>query len=140
VAIGEERKGMDRRRAAPGVAYRDKQLVVWRVVKPSGLRLVGAIDAFNVGHVEELLAGAFNRESDCDVHVDLSLIEFVDVSGIRAIVAAAMRADGHHRLILHGLPPQMRRVMEAVGWSELPALAIVAEAFPEGDGSWPEQS
>jgi anti-anti-sigma factor len=131
---------LDRQTAAPGVAYRDKQLVVWRAVKPSGLRLVGAIDAFNVGQVEELLAGALNGESDYDIHIDLSMIEFVDVSGIRAIVAAAMKADGHHRLILHGLPPQMSRVMEAVGWSELPALAIVAEAFPEGDGSWPEQS
>jgi anti-anti-sigma factor len=131
---------LDRQTAAPSVAYRDKQLVVWRAVKPSGLRLVGAIDAFNVGQVEELLAGALNGESDHDIHIDLSMIEFVDVSGIRAIVSAAMKADGHHRLILHGLPPQMSRVMESVGWSELPALAIVAEAFPEGDGSWPEQS
>jgi anti-anti-sigma factor len=131
---------LDRQTAARSVAYRDKQLVVWRAVKPSGLRLVGAIDAFNVGQVEELLAGALNGERDHDIHIDLSMIEFVDVSGIRAIVSAAMKADGHHRLILHGLPPQMSRVMESVGWSELPALAIVAEAFPEGDGSWPEQS
>jgi anti-anti-sigma factor len=131
---------LDRQTAAPGVAYRDKQLVVWRAVKPSGLRLVGAIDAFNVGQVEELLAGALNGESDYDIHIDLSMIEFVDVSGIRAIVAAATKADAHHRLILHGLSPQMSRVMEAVGWSELPALAIAAEAFPEGDGYWREQS
>jgi anti-anti-sigma factor len=127
-------KGVDRRRAAPRVVYRDKQLVVWQVVKPSGLKLVGAIDAFNVGRVEELLAGALNGESDYDVHIDLSMIEFVDVSGIQAFVGAAQKTDRHHRLILHGLPPQMSRVMEVVGWSELPSLVIAPEAFPDGDG------
>jgi anti-anti-sigma factor len=120
--------------AASHVAYRDKQLVVWRVVKPSGLRLVGAIDAFNVGPVEEFLAGALNGESDYDVHIDLSMIEFVGVSGIRALVEAAEKADGRHRMILHGLPPLMRRVMDVVGWTDLPTLLIVPEAFPDGDG------
>ena len=119
--------------AASDVAYRDKQLVVRRILRPSGLRLVGAIDVFNVHQVEEVLAGALNGESDYDVHVDLSLIEFVDVSGIRAIVAAAERADGHHRMIVHGLPPLMSRVMEVVGWSDLPTLTIASEAFPSGD-------
>jgi len=125
---------MDRRRAAtPIVAYRDKQLVVWRVFRPSGLRLVGAIDTFNVRRVEDLLTGALNGESDFDVHIDLSLIEFVDVSGIRAIVAAAEKADGRHRMILHGLPPQMGRVMEVVGWSDLPTLVVAPETFPDGE-------
>lgn len=124
---------MDRRRAAFGVAYCDKQLVVWRILQPSGLRLVGEIDASNVRQVEELLAGLLNGESDYDVHIDLSLIEFVDVSGIRAIVSAAEKADGRHRMILHGLPPLVSRVMEVVGWSDLPTLFIAAEAFPDGD-------
>lgn len=122
---------MDRPMAAtPIVAYRDKQLVVWRVFQPSGLRLVGAIDTFNVRRVEDLLIGALNGESDFDVHIDLSLIEFVDVSGIRAIVAAAQAADGRHRMIIHGLPPQMGKVMEVVGWSDLPAIVVAPETFP----------
>jgi anti-anti-sigma factor len=128
--VESRRKGRDRRVAASDVAYRDKQLVVWRVLKPSGLRFVGAIDAFNVARVEDLLAGALNGESDYDVHIDLSLIEFVDISGIRALVAAAGKADGNHRMILHGLPPLMSRVMELVGWSDSPTLFIAAEAFP----------
>jgi anti-anti-sigma factor len=116
--------------AASGVAYSDKQLVVWRLLRPGGLRFVGAIDAFNVDRVEELLAGALNGESDYDVHIDLSLIEFVDVSGIRALVAAAEKTDGRHRMILHGLPPLMSKVMEVVGWSDSPTIVIAAEAFP----------
>jgi anti-anti-sigma factor len=117
--------------AASDVAYRDKQLVVWHIMRPSGLRLVGAIDASNVHQVEEVLASALNGESDYDVHIDLSLIEFVDVSGIRAIVAAAEKADGHHRMIIHGLPPLMSKVMRVVGWSDLPTLVIAAEDFPQ---------
>jgi anti-anti-sigma factor len=117
--------------AASELAYRDKQLVVWRIPRPTGLRLVGAIDAFNVHQVEEILASALNGGTDYDVHIDMSLIEFVDVSGIRAIVAAAENADGHHRMIIHGLPPLMRRVMEVVGWSDLPTLTITLDAFPQ---------
>ena len=60
-------------------------------------------------------------------------LEFSDVSGIRAIVAAAEKARDHHRLILHGLPPLMRRVMDVVGWTELPTL-FVAGSEPGHDG------
>jgi anti-anti-sigma factor len=131
--VESRRKGNDRRASASGVAYRDKQLIVWRVGRPSGLRLVGAVDAFNVRHVEDILASALNGESEYDVHIDVSMIEFVDVSGIRALVSAAERADGRHRMILHGLPPLMSRVMEVVGWSDLPTLFIAPGAFPHGD-------
>lgn len=115
------------------MAYRDKQLVVWRIQRPTGLRLIGAIDAFNVHQVEEILAGALNGESDYDVHIDLSLIEFVDVSGIRALVDAAERAEGRHRMILHGLPPLMSKVIDVVGWSDSSALFIAKGDFPQGE-------
>jgi anti-anti-sigma regulatory factor len=115
---------------AAAVAYRDKQLVVLRILRPSGLRFIGAIDAFNVSRVEEILAHALNGESDHDVHMDVSLIEFVDVSGIRAFVAAAEKTDGHHRMILYGLPPLMSKVMDVVGWSDSPTLFISTGEFP----------
>jgi anti-anti-sigma regulatory factor len=115
---------------AAAVAYRDKQLVVLRILRPSGLRFIGAIDAFNVSRVEEILAHALNGESDHDVHMDVSLIEFVDVSGIRAFVAAAEKTDGRHRMILHGLPPLMSKVMDVVGWSDSPTLFIATGELP----------
>jgi anti-anti-sigma regulatory factor len=127
------RKETDTEEARSGVAYRDKQLVVWRRQRPSGLRLIGVIDAFNVQGVEEVLADALNGESDYDVHIDLSLIEFVDVSGIRALVAAAGKAEGRHRVILHGLPPLMSKVMGVVGWSDSATLLIAQEEFPQAE-------
>jgi anti-anti-sigma factor len=127
------RKETDTEEARSGVAYRDKQLVVWRMQRPSGLRLIGVIDAFNVQGAEEVLADALNGESDYDVHIDLSLVEFVDVSGIRALVAAAETAEGRHRVILHGLPPLMSKVMGVVGWSDSATLLIAQEEFPEAE-------
>ena len=63
-------------------------------------------------------------DGEGDLHIDLSYLEFCDVSGIRALVAAAESVSGRRRLVLHGLPPQLRTVMTVVGWTDLPGLAI----------------
>jgi len=66
---------------------------------------------------------------DDDLHVDLSLLEFVDVAGIRRIVKVADSAPEARRLVLHGLPPTIRRVMSIVGWADHPKL-VIDEASP----------
>jgi anti-anti-sigma factor len=125
---------MERRRSSTQqTVYRDRQLVINRSDRPSGLRLIGAVDASNVESVVKVLASALNGESDHDVHVDLARLEFADVSGIRALVQAAERADGRHRMIIHGLPPLMEKVMKVVGWTDLRSLSISETTFPEGD-------
>jgi anti-anti-sigma factor len=102
--------------------YTDKQLVIRHTVPPNGLSIAGVLDIFNAdavaSSVASLLAG------DGDLHVDLSKVEFCDVSGIRALVAAAERAEGRSRLVMHGLPPLLQRVMRLVGWGELPSVEI----------------
>ena len=113
-------------RAADRVVFRDSQLVVTRTFRPPGLRLVGAVDASNVEALKDVLAAA-PADGAVEVHLDLTRLEFSDVSGIRAVVAAAEQADGAHRIVLHGLPPLMSRVMTAVGWSELPSLEIAED-------------
>src|SRR5690349_4031430 len=99
-------RGMERRRSAlSGVAYQDKQLVITRSSHPVGLKLNGEVDASNVEAVSSVLNRTLRAHEGADVHVDLSGLEFSDVSGIRALVAAAERVDGGRRLILYGLPP-----------------------------------
>lgn len=125
---------MDRRGRSPRTTvYRDAQVVIRRTFRPSGLRLIGSVDASNVAAMQRVLSTALNGHSDADVHVDLRLLQFIDVSGIRALVAAAERADGRHRLILHGLPPLMQKVMDVVGWTEMPSLFVVDTDFPGTD-------
>jgi anti-anti-sigma factor len=133
---------MDRRRSSSrDHAYRDKLLVVSATASPVGLRFVGAVDASNVQAVRRLLDSTLKQHPGTDVHVDVSGLEFADVSGIRALVSAAEAAEDHRRLVLHGLPRLMSRVMDVVGWSDLPALNISDAAFPDGqdgvDGEGP---
>jgi anti-anti-sigma factor len=116
--------------------FRDKQLVVTRTFRPEGLRLVGSVDASNVDGLATVLDSSFEADGGQKrIHLDLTRLEFTDVSGIRALVSSAERASGKYRIVLHGLPPLMGRVMNVVGWSEMPSLEISSEAFPaDGDG------
>ena len=124
--------GLDRRRRSDRAdVYRDKQLVISRTFRPTGFRLIGAVDILNVSAVQQVLSDSLNGHTEQDVHVDLTLLEFIDVSGIRAIVAAAQCAADRHRLILHGLPPLMQKVMDVVGWTEMPSLFVADSAFPQ---------
>jgi anti-anti-sigma regulatory factor len=104
------------------VLYADKQLVIKRTSTPDGLCITGVIDLFNIESFVRTLNASVTGEGDLDIH--LSQLEFCDVSGIRALVAAAERVAGRRRLIFHGLPPQLRTVMTVVGWADLPGLVI----------------
>jgi anti-anti-sigma factor len=129
----ERRKG-----TGQDIVFRDKQLVVSRIFAPPGLRLVGQVDASNVEGLQNVLQSTLDEaREDPVLHLDLTRLEFSDVSGIRAIVSTAERADGQYRLVLHGLPPLMSRVMGVVGWSELPALEISDESMPPGESMKP---
>jgi anti-anti-sigma factor len=101
--------------------YTARQLVVTRTQAPAGLRFAGEIDSSNVETVNDALASYSNG---ADLHLDLSRLLFCDVSGIRALIAHAQGLDVEHRLVLHGLPEQIERVLEVVGWSELPGLTF----------------
>ena len=95
-------------------------VLVTRTAAPAGLRLSGEIDASNVHLVRDALAEFGARGGS--LHVDLSELLFCDVSGIRAIVSYAESRDHDRRLVLHGLPAQIEKVMNVVGWSELAGL------------------
>ena len=101
--------------------YAGSQLVVTRTSVPPGLRFSGEIDVSNVHAVAEVLDA--DREPGA-LHLEMSRLSFCDISGIRALVAHAAHRDRPHRLMLHGLPAQIERVLDVVGWSELPGLAF----------------
>ena len=105
-----------------GIVYADKQLVIKRTSAPDGLRITGVIDLFNVDAFSRTINSSLAGEGD--LHIDLSRLEFCDVSGIRALVSAAERVAGRRRLVLQGLPPQLRTAMTVVGWADLPGLVI----------------
>ncbi len=116
--------------------YADKQLVISRGESGDALTIAGSIDNFNADAVSRVLTGEMDFERSAargltqavsaggNLHVDLSRLEFADVSGIQAIVGAAKNAVGKRRLVLSGLPPRIASVMSVVSWIELPNIVI----------------
>lgn len=115
--------------------YLDKQLVITRTGSPNGLTVSGSIDYYNA----EAVAAVLTRELDSgtpgvdglsdaitgngDLHLDVTLLEFADVAGIRALVRIAENGSGR-RLVLRGLPARIRTVITVVGWSDHPNLVL----------------
>jgi anti-anti-sigma factor len=104
-----------------GRIYADKQLVVTRTLEPYGLCFSGEIDQTNSHAVQLSLSMAFVRNGD--MHLDVRGLIFCDISGIRSFVDAAEAMDGG-RLMLHGLPALLQKVMNVTGWSDMDSLVI----------------
>lgn len=127
---------MDDEEGVGDAVYVDKQLVIRRTQSPWGLRVSGAIDYNN----SEAVAAALTRElladpsgtvalSDAisgngDLHIDVTRLEFTDVTGIRALVRIAENGREGRRLVLRGLPDRIRTVIAVVGWADLPNLVL----------------
>ena len=100
------------------------QLRISRNPEKGWLRISGEIDAWNVESVREALRVA-HREGG-DLHLDVSQLLFCDVTGIRAIAAAAINLEDGRRVVLHGLDPQLQKVFRVIGWGGMPGLVIDA--------------
>jgi len=112
--------------------YADNRLVVLRTAPFGTVVISGLIDHRNAGPVARSLASELDRDGqspdgevrhDGDLRVDVSHLEFSDVSSIKAIVEVARNAASG-RLVLRGLPAAIVRVMVVVGWSDLPSLVV----------------
>jgi anti-anti-sigma regulatory factor len=108
-------------------------VVVARTAPAHSLSITGSIDHRNAEAVARALVDELTAEKDAladalhpngDLHVDVSRLEFVDVAGIRRLVRVADSAPPTSRLVLHGLPPAILRVMTVVGWADHPKLEI----------------
>jgi hypothetical protein len=116
--------------------YVDKQLVIERAQSHEWLNVTGAIDYFNAAAAARAVADELGAPHDGpagrgdasqgngDLHLDLTGLQFADITGIRALVRVAKSASNGRRLVLHGLPPQIQKVMTVVGWADLPNLVI----------------
>ncbi|MEV4112244.1 STAS domain-containing protein [Nonomuraea sp. NPDC049695] len=90
---------------------------------PYGLRVTGEVDYGN----HQRLAGALHRAvltGDGDIRMDLGELAFIDVSGLRVIVAAAARLSPPRRLILDPISPAVRRLLAVTGWDRTRGLGI----------------
>ena len=63
------------------------------------------------------------------IHIDLGGIEFCDLAGLRAIVCAGRPGEDTspgRPVCLHAVPPQLRKIMQILGWNDRPGLTFEA--------------
>lgn len=116
-------------------AVADDVLRITKAGDRPGLIMAGEIDESSYSVLLQSLAALAARG---DVHVDLGGVEFCDLAGLRAIVCATGSGGDHHpdrHVILHAVPPRLRKILEILGWDVLPGVAFDDRRFPPGRAS-----
>lgn len=112
------------------------KVVISRGGSDGWLVIAGVIDYFNAESVATLVLAELQRAGNAadkavaavtdnrQLHLDLSGLEFTDPAGIRALIRVARNAGPGRQLVLHGLPPLIRKVVLTVGLGDSPGLII----------------
>jgi len=79
----------------------------------------GELDAYTSHHLRSWLA-ELDEEGVTHIAVDLRRLTFVDSSGLGVLMGAGRRArDRGGRVVLREVSPQIRRVLDVTGLSDL---------------------
>jgi anti-anti-sigma regulatory factor len=95
-----------------------------------GLRLIGEADLATRGLLDDALRRAAGH-TESDLVVDLSALEFADLSAVESLVRAASALGPGRRLVVRAAGPAVRRVVDLLGWGRGDAL-IVDDDRPSG--------
>jgi len=98
-------------------------LTVERTDDPRGFRLIGELDASNVG----MLSDALGREigQGGDLTLDLGGLAFMDSSGIQVLIKTAQDLGDNGRLILQSPGELVRRILSLIPMDKLTNVEIV---------------
>ncbi len=122
-------------------AYYDGVLRLIWAGHPPVVLIAGEIDASRCSGLASALEGLADYEGD--VHVNLAELAFCDLPGLRAILrltrtGRAGEDHGRRRLVLHDVPPYLRRMLENLGWDSMPGMIMnepaQQTASPPGNG------
>jgi anti-anti-sigma regulatory factor len=100
--------------------FDDGVLRITRSHAPLGLRLIGELDAAR--HHPFMTALTALSEVRADIHLDFTDVRFLDLGTLSLLVTYAMRTPPGHVLILDHLPPDVARLIQALGWHHFPGL------------------
>ncbi|MFB4297244.1 STAS domain-containing protein [Actinomadura sp. NTSP31] len=100
-------------------------LRIVRTAEPAGLALTGELDAARHAVFARALESALAElPPDREFHLDLSGLDFIDLGGICMLGDAAWSRVCGAPVVLDRTPPQVRAVLETVGWGSLPGLCF----------------
>jgi anti-anti-sigma factor len=120
--------------ASMGVQFRDALLRLDGTFEPPYLVVDGEVDIATFTAFSETLSKVLDHSSG-DVWVDVERLSFIDVGGLRALVAAACRLGlQNRRLVLRSVAPHLVKLMTLVGWSQAPGLLMLARGGDRPDG------
>lgn len=100
--------------------FDDGVLRITRSHAPHGLRLSGELDAAR--HRPFTTALTALGEVGADVHLDFTDVRFLDLGTLSLLVTHAMRTPPGPVLVLDHLPPDVARLIQALGWHHFPGL------------------
>jgi anti-anti-sigma factor len=100
-------------------------LSVERIDDPRGFRLIGELDASNVGMLDD----ALDREvaQGGDLTLDLGGLAFMDSSGIQVLIRTAQDLGGNGRLFLRSPADLVRRILTLIPMDKLENVEILDE-------------
>jgi anti-anti-sigma factor len=98
-------------------------LTVERIEAPRGFRLVGELDASNVG----VLGDALDPEvaQGGDLTLDLGGLAFMDSSGIQVLIRTAQDLRGNGRLFLRSPGDLVRRILTLIPMDKLENVEVI---------------
>ncbi|MFI0357971.1 STAS domain-containing protein [Actinomadura sp. 9N407] len=120
------------RNPVEGVRVRSALLRLDGVFEPPYLVVDGEIDISTLAPFTAALSSMLERGSG-DVWIDVEKLGFIDVGGLRALAAAACRLQiQDRRLVLRSVAPHLVKLMDLVGWSQIPNLLMLARETGPG--------
>lgn len=119
-----------------GPAGGDGPLRITPLQDMAGFRIDGQLDLNGRAELATALAAALATwtHSSGDIVVDLGGAGSVDVGGMRLLVRAARGLPDGRVLVLRGVPPILRRLLEITGWAATPGLRV-EPGTPVGEGA-----
>jgi anti-anti-sigma factor len=109
-----------------GVRVRSALLRLDGTFEPPHLVVDGEVDMSTLPTFSDALTSVLEHSSG-DVWVDVERLGFVDVGGLRALAAAACRLGSQdRRLVLRSVTPHLVKLIDLVGWSQIPSLLLLA--------------
>ncbi|WP_042404050.1 MEDS domain-containing protein [Streptacidiphilus carbonis] len=119
-------------RAAENAQFEDGELVILRRHGATpGLGLSGAVGDTGHSPLAQALKAALadGAETDQDLHVDMSGLDFIDLEGLRLLMATRQDLSDGRSLHLERPAAHVRRVIRMAGWDTLDSFRSTAPDF-----------